>query len=180
MIAFQDTQFQFALARGTLGASYRQGFDIGEVLATGARIIDGDADSWLNEWTATAGAAWASAIRARPERTARQRASAFPTRRHLLRRHRVLPRRLNPANRTDSSGRLWQRQRACWEQIIDLSSVPGGGGGGMPTAPACVFPATGKTDQRRPLVVVNNGSYQPRPRCGGRQAPPQPSADTTG
>ena len=159
MIAFQDTQFQFAFA-GALGASYRQGSDIGEVLATGARIIDGDADSWLNEWTATAGAAWASAIRARRNGRRvsalahfRRAATYYATACYLIAHSSEPHRQLS----------MWRRQRACWEQIIDLSSVPGERvaiayqDGALP---ACFFPATGKTDQRRPLVVVNNGSYQ--------------------
>ena len=33
MLAFQDDEFQFAFERA-LGASYRQGADVGEVLAT--------------------------------------------------------------------------------------------------------------------------------------------------
>ena len=48
MLAFQDDEFQFAFERA-LGASYRQGADVGEVLATSGRITDGDADSWLHE-----------------------------------------------------------------------------------------------------------------------------------
>jgi hypothetical protein len=32
------------------------------VLATARRINDGDADSWLDEWMATAGSAWSAAI----------------------------------------------------------------------------------------------------------------------
>jgi hypothetical protein len=51
MLAFKDREFQFAFERA-LGASYRQGADVGEVLATAGRITDGDGDSWLHEWTA--------------------------------------------------------------------------------------------------------------------------------
>ena len=61
MIVFNNGEFQFAFERA-LGASYRQGADVGEVLATAGRIADGDGDSWLHEWTATAGAVWASAV----------------------------------------------------------------------------------------------------------------------
>ena len=61
MNRFQDEDFQFAL-EVTLGAVYRQAADAGEALATAARIVDGDADSWLHEWTATAGAVWSAAV----------------------------------------------------------------------------------------------------------------------
>ena len=36
--------------------------DAEEVWATCARIEDGEPDSWLAQWTATAGAAWAVAV----------------------------------------------------------------------------------------------------------------------
>ena len=58
MIAhFKDQDFQFGL-EVALGCTYRQAADVGEVLATASRITDGDADSWVQEWTATAGASW--------------------------------------------------------------------------------------------------------------------------
>jgi hypothetical protein len=50
---FADAEFQFGLEIA-LGAAYRQASDVGEALATADRIADGDADSWVNEWTATA------------------------------------------------------------------------------------------------------------------------------
>ena len=46
-----DSQFGLEIA---LGATYRRGADVGETLATAARIKDGDADAWLREWLATA------------------------------------------------------------------------------------------------------------------------------
>ena len=54
---FKDQDFQFGL-EVALGCTYRQAADVGEVLATASRITDGDADSWVQEWTATAGASW--------------------------------------------------------------------------------------------------------------------------
>jgi hypothetical protein len=62
MVVFQDREFQFAFERA-LGASYRGAADVGEVLATAGRITDGDANSWVHEWTSTAGEAWAAAGR---------------------------------------------------------------------------------------------------------------------
>src|ERR1700754_4461857 len=49
---FADAEFQFGLEIA-LGAAYRQASDVGEALASADRIADGDADSWVNEWTAT-------------------------------------------------------------------------------------------------------------------------------
>src|ERR1700733_13472215 len=159
MIAFQDSEFQFAFERA-LGASYRQGSDIGEVLATARRIIDRDADSWLNEWTATAGAAWASAVRAR--RSGR-RVSALAHFRRAATYYAPALYQIAHSSEPDRRLDIWRRQRACWEQILDLSPVPGEHVAIAyedRTLPAFFFPATGATGKRRPLVVVNNGSYQ--------------------
>jgi hypothetical protein len=159
MIAFQDPEFQFAFERA-LGASYRQSADIGEVLATAGRITDGDADSWLNEWTATAGAAWAMAVRARRSGRRvsalahfRRAATYYATALYLILHSSEPDRRLD----------MWRRQRACWEQILDLSPVPGERVAIAyedRTLPAFFFPATKAANKSRPLIVVNNGSYQ--------------------
>jgi hypothetical protein len=50
---FTDEDFQFGLEM-VLGGAYRQNTDIGESLATAARIPEGDADAWIREWIATA------------------------------------------------------------------------------------------------------------------------------
>jgi Prolyl oligopeptidase family len=159
MIAFQDDEFQFAFEQA-LGASYRQGADIGEVLATAGRIGDGDADSWLNEWTATAGAAWASAVHARRNR---RRVSALAHFRRAATYYATALYQISRSSEPDRRLDMWRRQRACWEQILDLTSVPGER---VAIAyedcalPAFFFPATSTGNRRRPLVVVNNGSYQ--------------------
>jgi hypothetical protein len=54
-VFFTDDDFQYGV-EAALGSTYRQAADVGEVLATVGRISDGDADSWVAEWTATA--AW--------------------------------------------------------------------------------------------------------------------------
>ena len=159
MIAFQDTEFQFAFERA-LGAAYRQGADIGEVLSTARRIVDGDADSWLNEWTATAGAAWASAVRAR--RDAR-RVSALAYFRRAATYYAAALYQISHSTEPDRRLDMWRRQRECWEHILDLSPVPGERVAiayEERTLPAFFFPAGGSAEKRRPLVIVNNGSYQ--------------------
>ncbi len=50
---FEDPDFEFDF-QIALGASYYRGSDVGECLATAARIEDGDAASWVDEWCATA------------------------------------------------------------------------------------------------------------------------------
>jgi len=159
MITFQDDEFQFAFERA-LGASYRQGSDIGEVLATAGRIVDGDADSWLNEWTATAGAAWASAVHAR--RSGR-RVSALAHFRRAATYYATALYQISHSSEPDRRLDMWRRQRACWEQILDLTPIPAERVA-IPyedrSLPAFFFPATGAGNKRRPLVVVNNGSYQ--------------------
>ena len=114
---FEDTEFQFGLELA-LGATYRQAADAGEVLATADRISDGDSDSWVQEWTATAEGA---GRRPRSGLAGHQvSALAYYRRgRNLFRDRAVLLLR-----RTDHSPRreleLWRRQRASWERIVDL------------------------------------------------------------
>ncbi|HTU84183.1 MAG TPA: prolyl oligopeptidase family serine peptidase [Solirubrobacteraceae bacterium] len=159
MISFQDSEFQFGFERA-LGASYRQAADVGEVLATAERITDGDGDSWLREWTATAGAAWASAVRARESG---RRMSALAHFRRAATYYATALFQISHSSEPDRQLDLWRRQRACWEQIVDLCPVPGEriSIAYEDTAlPGFFFPAPGAAGRVRPLVVVNNGSYQ--------------------
>jgi hypothetical protein len=155
---FDDEDFQFGLET-VLGAAGRGAADIGEVLATAARIEDGDADSWLDQWTATAGAAWAAAKSAAQEGhrgSARSRyqcaSSYYAAALYLIAASEEPERRLE----------LWRRQRQCWDRAVELFPVPGeriaipfeGG-----TLPGYFFRAPGaEPGARRPLVVLNNGS----------------------
>src|ERR1700761_8938887 len=50
---FKDEGFNFQ-TEAVLGAAYRRAADIGEVLSTVERIRNGHAQSWVDEWTATA------------------------------------------------------------------------------------------------------------------------------
>jgi hypothetical protein len=50
---FNDEQFNFELQLALGGVWYGCG-DVGELLATADRIVDGDANSWCREWIATA------------------------------------------------------------------------------------------------------------------------------
>ena len=108
------------------------------------RITDGDADSWLNEWTATAGAAWVAAVRAR--RSGR-RVSALAHFRRAATYYATALYLISHSSEPDRRLDMWRRQRACWEQILDLSPVPGERVAIAyedSTLPAFFFPATGR------------------------------------
>jgi hypothetical protein len=118
--AFADDDFQHGLDL-VLGGAHRGAAEIGDVLATAARIPDGDADAWVREWTATAGAAWAAGGAAA---SARRRVSA---RGHYLRAAayyatalHVIARSAEPERHLD----LWRRQRTCWDRAVKLFPTP--------------------------------------------------------
>jgi hypothetical protein len=149
-----DFQFGFEIA---LGATYRGAADAGEVLATAARIKDGDADAWVREWLAAADAVRAQAEQARGDVTAlahhRRAATYYSTALYLIDHSHEAERRLE----------IWRRQRECWDRIVDLST---GERVSIPyedtTLPAYFFRAPGAAPgERRPLVVLNNGSDGP-------------------
>jgi hypothetical protein len=144
--AFKDDDFQYGFEIA-LGATYRGAADAGEVLATAGRISN--ADDWVREWTATADKAWAAAEAARPVSALahyRRAAMYYATALYAIAR----------SDQAETKLDRWRRQRDCWERIVDLS---GGERIGVPyegtTLPAYLFRAA---DERRPLVVMNNGS----------------------
>jgi hypothetical protein len=157
---FADAEFQFGLEIA-LGAAYRQASDVGEVLATAGRITDGEADSWVNEWTATADAIQAAGAEAE---SAQRRVSALAYYRRAATYYATALYRFSGA--TDHSPEreleLWRRQRVCWEKIVDLSPISGERLA-IPyegtTLPGFFFRAPDAAPgERRPLVVMNNGS----------------------
>jgi S-formylglutathione hydrolase FrmB len=153
---FGHDDFQFGLEIA-LGACQRGAADAGEVLVTAARIKDGDADAWVREWTAAADAVERAG---RDAAAAGRRVSALS---HLRRAATYLATALDQiaaSHQQDGKLALWRRQRACWEQIVDLS---GGERIAIPyedaTMPGFFFRAPdAAAGEPRPLVVVNNGS----------------------
>lgn len=155
---FEDEDFQFG-AELALGAAHRGGADPGEVLATIARIPDGDADAWVREWSATAGDAWAAARAALGSGHGvsalahhRRAATYYATVLHVMARS-------SDGERTVD---VWRRQHACWEHIVDLMPTPGERVA-IPyegtALKAWFFAAPGsRPGEPRPLVVMNNGS----------------------
>ncbi len=155
--SFNDTDFQFALET-VLAGCYRHAADIGEVVMTARRITDGDPDSWLDEWIATAGAVWSAAVQA--EQAGRRLAALTHYRRaatyYAAALHQVVH-----SSEPERQLAIWRRQRACWERVVDLSPVPGERVA-IPyehaTLPGFFFPAADALpSERRPLVIVNNG-----------------------
>jgi hypothetical protein len=170
---FDNDDFQFGL-ENALGCAYRQASDVGEVLATAGRIKDGDDDAWVHEWTATAGACWASAKEA--EAAGHQVTATSFYRRAATYYATALYRIAGANDNHNGNGNgdgygdakasrqldLWRRQRACWDKVVDLQPVPGERVA-IPyedtTLPAYFFRAPdAEPGELRPLVIVNNGS----------------------
>jgi hypothetical protein len=155
---FQDEDFQYAFEI-VLGATYRQAADVGEVLATAARIQDGDANSWVQEWTATAGSVWAVA---RHADSLDLRASALAGYRRAATYYAAALYRIHHSSEPDRRLALWRRQRACWERIVTLTPTPGQRIAipyGNTHLSGYFFPAAGADPgERRPLIVLNNGT----------------------
>jgi hypothetical protein len=155
---FENDNFQFGFELA-LGAAYRQGSDAGEVLATIDRISDGDSDSWVHEWTATAERLqhFASEAESRDHEISalsyhRRAATYFSTALYCF------------SGTIDHSHRremeVWRRQRHSWERVVDLV---GGERVSIPYEqtqfPGFFFRAPdAEPGEPRPLVILNNGS----------------------
>jgi hypothetical protein len=156
---FDDADFQFGFEIA-LGATYHGAADVGEVLVTAERVHDKHADSWVREWTATGGAV-ESAMQAAVQ--AGRRVSALAHARRAATYFATALYAIDHSSEADTKLDLWRRQRACWDQIVDLSQ-----GERIPipyedtTLPSFFFRAPGAAPgEPRPVVVVNNGSDGP-------------------
>lgn len=155
---FKDDDFQFTLELA-LGSAVRGWSDPGEVLTTAARIPNGDADAWVREWTASAESA---RDLARAAEAAGHRVSALG---HYRRAATYYATTLDIIDHSAEVGRmldLWRCQHECWERTVDLLPTPGRRIE-IPyedtTLAGWFFPAPGaQSGERRPLVVMNNGS----------------------
>lgn len=152
----EDFQFGYEIV---LGSAYRGYADAGEVLSTVGRIKDGDADAWVREWSATAERLEADAQRAESAgqlvsaRNAYLRAANYFSTGLYLITHSSAPERQHD---------IWAHHRACWDKFVDLAPVPGERVQ-IPyedtTLPGYFFRAPDAgPGERRPLVVLNNGS----------------------
>jgi hypothetical protein len=154
---FKDDDFQFGVEIA-LGSVYRGYADAGEVLATVARIKDGDADQWVREWTAAADTLRAVAFED-------DAAGRLVSARALLRRaatyYATALEAITRAGELDRRDDIWTAHRACWERVVDLP-VPGERleiPYESTTLPGYFFRAPdARSGEPRPLVVLNNGS----------------------
>lgn len=168
---FRDADFQHGLEIA-LDASARHGADIGEIHATADRITDGDADSWLHEWTTTAGAVWAAAAAADH---AGRPVTALAHYRRAATYYATALYRVAHSSEPERQHDIWRRQRACWERVVDLTA-----GERIAIAyegaslPGYFFAAPdAQAGERRPLVLINNGidsATSQAPVLGGADA----------
>src|SRR6185312_719830 len=153
---FKDDDFSF-ITEHALGATYHQAADVGEVLSTVERIRNSHAQSWVDEWTATAdrlaAEAGANAAAGRLRSAPRQflRVSMY----YWL-----------ASSAADGTGdpalfaALWEKHRAAWDRFIDLTElaaerieIPYE----ATTLPGYFF-RSGPPGEPRRTLVYNNGS----------------------
>jgi hypothetical protein len=156
---FKDDSFNFQ-TEIALGAVYQRAADAGEVLATVERIRNGNAQSWVDEWTGTADRLAAEAAANADGCHAQSAAWQF------LRVSLYYSMASYAADGTaDPSlfAALWEKHRAAWDRFVDLVDIPverieipyeG------TTLPGYFFRAGGP-DERRRTLIYNNGSDGP-------------------
>ncbi|MBA4025517.1 MAG: dipeptidyl aminopeptidase [Gordonia sp.] len=151
----KDPQFEFEFIR-TMGQTSYGGAEIGECLATAARIVESDYDSWHSEWFDTA--QWlfdhSAEIEAKHPTSARDgylRASNyFRTAEFFLHGTPGDP-RINSTSK--QSVESFQRAARLHEPAIETVTIPYGAG----HLPAYFYHADGTSSAPKPTVVIHNG-----------------------
>jgi hypothetical protein len=131
--------------RALLTAARWSAADVEQVLAATARIDLGDADSWLREWTAAGGEAWAAARNGDGPARYLHAASYYGAALALIEQSEGLV----------EEAALWHRQRECWERAVlalggEQVAIPYEAG----TLPGFFLPGG---EGRRPVIVVDPG-----------------------
>jgi len=156
---FKDDDFNF-LTEIALGSVYRQAADVGEVLTTVDRIHDGKPQSWVDEWTATAGRlareAAGNAGEGRRSSAAGQylRASLY---------YSVATYSADGTGDPTLFASLWEKHRAAWDQFVDLGDFGGSVAERVEipyettTLPGYFF-RSGAAGEPRRTLIFNNGS----------------------
>ncbi|MES2017856.1 MAG: dipeptidyl aminopeptidase [Pseudomonadota bacterium] len=156
---FRNAQFNFS-TKVALGGIYHQGADVGEVLATVARIKDGDCESWYRAWHDIGERVYASATQSAHNGQALSAAQCY------LRAAGHFARAAVTLDGTADASRYlpaWKQSRNCWDQFARLSAQP---------IEAVLIPYEGttlpgyfcKADASmapRPLLVIANGADAP-------------------
>ena len=156
---FKDESFNFQ-TEIALGATYHQAADVGEVLSTVERIRNGHAQSWVDDWSATA------------DRLAREAAAgadagqSHSAARQFLRASMYYSLASSAADGTGDStlfAGLWEKHRAAWDRFVDLADlqverieIPYAG----TTLPGYFF-RSGPVGEPRRTLIYNNGSDGP-------------------
>ena len=158
---FRDVDFQDGLDTA-LAACSQEMADEAEVIATAARMIDGDPDSWIDEWMGTAGSVWAAAAEAERNGYVREACTAY---RHASTYYAAALDRVFHSREPERQPAIWRRQRDCWERALALGPTPVEHlriPFGTVSLPGFFFPAP-ETDNgvARPLLIVNNGLDRP-------------------
>ena len=119
MFKHEDFEFGYEIA---VGAVYHGHADTGEVLATAGRIKDGDADTWVEQWCATAEAREAEGTAAE---AAGRRASAHASYLRACTYFASALYLITHSKTPDRRHEIWLRHRATWDKAVDLAAVPG-------------------------------------------------------
>jgi hypothetical protein len=116
---FKDEGFNFQ-TEIALGATYHQAADVGEVLATVERIRNGQAQSWVDEWSATAD-------RLAAEATASADAGhSYSAARQFLRVSMYYSLASYAADGTGDStlfAKLSEKHHVAWDRFVDLAGL---------------------------------------------------------
>jgi len=122
--------------------------DLDTVNAVAARVTEGDGGTWVREWTAAGGAAWASGLRCASASAYLRAASYYGAALAVF----------DESDGWVQEDRLWERQRDCWDRAVRLL-------GGEPlsiayerTALPGYFFSGGAG--ARPLVVIDSGGRE--------------------
>lgn len=156
---FKDDGFDFGV-RITLGMAPYGLSDAGEVLATIARVKDGDSRSWFDSWTATA-----DRVRTAAEASAAA-GNGVSARDGYLRASCYYAAALGAVDALQDTSELvptFEASRTCWDEfadrhdpVIERVAIPYGG----MTMPG-YFARPDDSGRPRPTMVLNNGSDGP-------------------
>lgn len=156
---FDDETMNFAVLL-SLGFAYHGIADVGETLATIAKVPEGDKEAWITEWTKMA-----DRLKAEGEAAA-AKGHGVTARQKLLRASTYYDHASSMSPGTSDPSRydsLWEKHRACWDRAITYFDppvtqieIPYEG-----TTLAGYFFAGGSDAARRPTIILNNGSDGP-------------------
>lgn len=154
---FKNDDFNF-LTEIALGSTFWQGADVGEVLTTTERIHNGNAQSWVDEWTSTA-----ERLLKQADANAHAGHSASAAAQYL----RVSNYYSLATYSADGTGdptlfaTLWEKHRDAWDRflesrdfggvVVERSEIPYEG----TTLPGYFFRTGAAGEPRRTLIVVN-------------------------